>query len=201
MTMTLKHLHCCVVTMAKPTSGSGQPQERHSTDGTAPVHENADTNRFTADDFVAVSFLSVNPPAIAAVQLLRDRRADFAEMLTELGPDRDLAEEAEPLADDWVGWRLQDELRRIRGVDTTIATKLLSRKRPRLRPIWDTVVAAVTNTRKQQWEPLRVALREENKALHRRLLRLRQAAGLPGEVSALRVFDVMCWREGKDRGF
>jgi hypothetical protein len=34
--------------------------------------------------------------------------------------------------------------------------------------------------------------------LHRRLLRLHAAAGLPADVSALRVFDVIAWLEGKD---
>jgi Family of unknown function (DUF6308) len=41
----------------------------------------ADTNRFTADDIVAVSFLSVQVPPLAARQLLLDRAADFARML------------------------------------------------------------------------------------------------------------------------
>ena len=159
-----------------------------------------DADRFTADDFVAVSFLSVNP-APAARELLRDGAAKFSAMLTELGPDRDLADEVDPLPADWIGWRIRQELERIDGVDTTTATKLLARKRPRLRPIWDKVVAAVTNAQKQQLEPVRVALRADNKALHRRLLGLRDIAGLPEEVSALRVFDVICWREGKDRGF
>ncbi len=55
-------------------------------------------------------------------------------------------------------------------------------------------MTAVTGTVRAQWEPLRRALREDDKALQRRLVRLRDAAGLPTEVSALRVFDVICWR-------
>jgi hypothetical protein len=36
--------------------------------------------------------------------------------------------------------------------------------------------------------------------LHRRLQRLHQLAGLPTDVSPLRVLDVIAWLEGKDRG-
>jgi uncharacterized protein DUF6308 len=161
----------------------------------------ADADRFTADDLVAVTFLSVRVRPEGAVDLLRDRSNDFGELLAGLGPDRDLVDETGPLADDsWPGWRLQALLRATSGIDTTIATKLIARKRPRLRPVWDRVVAAVTDTRDHLWEPLRHALRADDRALHRRLLRLHQAAGLPPEVTPLRVFDVIAWREGKDRG-
>lgn len=60
--------------------------------------------------------------------------------------------------------------------------------------------SAVTGTGERQWEPLRRALREDDFALHRRLVRLREAAGVPAEVSAVCVLDVICWLEGEDRG-
>jgi Family of unknown function (DUF6308) len=60
-----------------------------------------------------------------------------------------------------------NELEALPGVGSTIASKLLARKRPRLRPIYDSVVATVTNTRAQLWEPLRVALRADDCDLHR----------------------------------
>lgn len=157
----------------------------------------ADADRFTADDLVAVTFLSVNVPATAAVALLRDRAAEFNGLLTELGQDRDLVGEDE-LND--TRWELQKRLCGLRGVNTTIATKLIARKRPRLRPIWDKVVATVTGTHRRQWEPLRAELRTNGGALHDRLLRLHQAASLPDAVTPLRVFDVIAWREGKDLG-
>lgn len=159
-----------------------------------------DSDRFTADDLVAVTFLSVVVPASAARRLLVDERDRFSELLVALGPDRDLASIEEPLPDDWVGWDLMSALRRLPDVGTTTASKLLARKRPRLRPIWDSVVVAVTGTRARQWEPLRAALRADDAALQRRLLRLRDRAGLDERISALRVFDVIAWREGKDRG-
>jgi Family of unknown function (DUF6308) len=119
----------------------------------------SDPFRFTADDLIAIKLLSVEAPKAAVRELLRDRADDYAKLLIELGPDRDLADVGKPLIDnDWVGWQLMQELRKIPGVGTTTASKLLARKRPRLRPIWDSVVAAVTDTIAEQWEPLRVAL-------------------------------------------
>ncbi|WP_016884352.1 MULTISPECIES: DUF6308 family protein [unclassified Rhodococcus (in: high G+C Gram-positive bacteria)] len=36
--------------------------------------------------------------------------------------------------------------------------------------------------------------------MHHRLLSIREEAGLPDEISALRVFDVIAWMDGKNRG-
>jgi len=36
--------------------------------------------------------------------------------------------------------------------------------------------------------------------LHRRLVSLREEADLPDEISVLRVFDVIGWMDGKNRG-
>ena len=160
----------------------------------------ADANRFTADDLVAVTLLNVSLSGHAARRLLRDQADRLSALLGELGPDRDLADEPERHPDDWAGWRLMGALRELPDVGPTTASKLLARKRPRLRPIWDSVVTAVTGTVQSQWEPLRVALRQDDQALHRRLVRLGSEAGLPEQVSALRVLDVVCWMEGKARG-
>jgi hypothetical protein len=157
-----------------------------------------DVNRFTADDLVAVTFLSVEVPPKAAHALLKSRADEFSELLEAVGPDRDLADQQEKFTGDGPEWTLQTALRGLPGVGPTTASKLFARKRPRLRPIYDSVVAAVTNTVEQQWEPMRLALRENNLALHRRLLGLRSEADLPKEVTALRVLDVIAWLEGKD---
>ena len=92
---------------------------------------------------------------------------------------------------------LYEDLCALPNTGPTTASKLLARKRPRLRPIYDSVVAAVTGTRDRQWEPLREGLRADGGALHHRLLRLREAAELPPEVSALRVLDVVAWMDGR----
>ncbi|QQZ19448.1 DUF6308 family protein [Rhodococcus sp. 21391] len=43
------------------------------------------------------------------------------------------------------------------------------------------------------------ALRADDGALHHRLVSIREEAGLPEEISALRVFDVIAWMDGKNR--
>lgn len=154
-----------------------------------------DRDRFTADDLVAVSFLSVHMAASAAILLLDTRASEFSNLLTALGDDRDLAEESEPWADDWPGWVLHGELLQLPDVGPTTASKLVARKRPRLRPIFDSVVAEVIGSQ-NVWEPLR-ALLSTDPELQRRLLQLRDDAGLSDQISALRVFDVVAWMEGK----
>ncbi len=70
-------------------------QDRGSTPGTARVLRQANTNWFTADDLVAVSMLSVDMPAEAAIQLIDTEAAEFSALLEQLGPDRDLVDETE----------------------------------------------------------------------------------------------------------
>ena len=153
-----------------------------------------DVNRFTADDVVAVSFLSVYVPPLAAAVLLHDHANDFTGLLAAV-EDRDLITETNPWADDWVGWRLWQALVALPGVGPTTASKLYARKRPRLRPIYDSVVAAAIAS-DTVWEPLR-ALLQSDPGLHLHLIHLRDQAYLPAEVSALRVFDVLAWMGGK----
>jgi hypothetical protein len=160
-----------------------------------------DYDRFTADDLVSITFLSVAVRGMGAIDILRDGADEINSLLAQVGPDRDLAYEPGPIDRDWPAWSLNKRLQVPKHIGPVIASKLMARKRPRLIPIWDSVVTKVTGTRHVQWEPLRLALAADSQALHHRLLRIRDAAGLSEQVSALRVFDVICWMEGKDRGF
>ncbi len=65
----------------------------------------------------------------------------------EVGADRDLINDGSAFRDDWVGWTLMSELQALPDVGPVTASKLFSRKRPKLRPIYDDVVAAVTGSR------------------------------------------------------
>ena len=136
----------------------------------------------------------MNIPPMAASALLVERADELGELLTELGPDRELVQEKTAWPDDWVGWRLWQQLVNLPGVGPTMASKLYARKRPRLRPVYDSVVAKVVRS-DQLWEPLRAEL-QVNEALHPRLVRLGEGAQLPAAVPALRVFDVVTWMEG-----
>ncbi|MGY2129400.1 DUF6308 family protein [Blastococcus sp. SYSU DS0617] len=157
-----------------------------------------DPNRFTADDLIAVSFLSVVVPPHAARQLLDTKAAGFAALLTAVGPDRDLASQDEPVTDEQPASVLYRAIRDLPGVGRTIGTKLFARKRPRLVPIYDSVIGRVNGVGRTHWEPVRQALRTDG--LQERLLELHQQAGLGPEVSALRVLDVVSWMEGKATG-
>lgn len=74
-----------------------------------------------------------------------------------------------------------------------IAGKLLARGRPRPLPVYDRVVRCAFGHPPSFWTELRTVLREDVAALHHRLLGLRQSAGLPETVCALRVADVVVW--------
>lgn len=79
-------------------------------------------------------------------------------------------------------------------VGWVIAGKLLARKRPQLLPVYDKVVrCALGRPRPSFWLTLHAALRADNRALHRQLLALREAAGVAETVSVLRVCDVVVW--------
>lgn len=162
---------------------------------------NADV--FTADDVVACSFLSAPIGSLAAIELLKDRREELTRLLKAIGTDRDLVDVENPLADDGPEYTLLSALRSLPDVGPTRASKLLARKRPLLRPIYDTIVAAELEENRFFWERLRQLLRQDDRALYRHLLRLQEVAaqeiGTIRSISPLRVLDVAVWMEGQRR--
>lgn len=95
----------------------------------------SDADRFTADDLIAIEFLSVQAGPSATRALLHDVADRFNALLAEIGEDRDLADVSEPINKDWPAWRLETALCSLPGIGLTKATKLIARKRPRLYPI------------------------------------------------------------------
>ena len=87
----------------------------------------------TADDFVALSFLSRKLPGRVQLELLGRRSADLSRLLGQLPTDVDLwgAEESH-LESAGNAWRIVEGLP---GVGWVTAGKLLARKRPRLIPV------------------------------------------------------------------
>jgi Family of unknown function (DUF6308) len=158
-------------------------------------------DRFSADDLVAVTFLSVRVKATSAYWLLGPRAEQYNALLRAMGDDRDFADvDGRDITPDSPAWTLETELRKLPGVGRTIASKLMARKRPRLVPIYDKVLRQVMGLEDGHWQPLNAALRADDQALQKRLLELRAVASLPESISALRVLDVIAWRDGKDAG-
>ena len=157
----------------------------------------ADRDVFTADDLVAVTLLSVKVPAQGALILLQDKRSELTALLREVREDRDLADESEAVTAESPVSRLESALTEVHGIGRTTATKLVARKRPRLHPIYDRVIGLQLGTTVDHTEPIRVALREDDRELHRRLIALREQAGLDERVPALRILDVLAWMQGK----
>jgi hypothetical protein len=155
----------------------------------------AAANLVTADDLIAVQALSVRIPAKVALDLLEgDLGFRVSELLRGVPNGIDMVEaEAADLAEGspaHTAWHL---LRDQPGIGWVTAGKLLARKRPRLLPVYDQVVRCTLGRPKSFWLDLHGALRADNRALHHELQALRQAAGLPATVSALRVCDVVLW--------
>ncbi|MEX1907265.1 DUF6308 family protein [Janibacter sp. Y6] len=158
-------------------------------------------DQFTPDDLQAVAFLSADISARAAMRLLDQRASEFNGLLAAVGADRELVDEGDAIGESWPATVLNRALRTLPGVGATRASKLIARKRPRLVPIFDSVINDhVLGGSGVLWEPMRQALRRDDAWLHHHLLALRDAAGLGPEVSALRVFDVIAWREGLTAG-
>ncbi|WP_420118792.1 DUF6308 family protein [Micromonospora sp.] len=150
----------------------------------------------TAEDLVAVELLRVRVPPQQALDLLQGPLGErVAAELGRIPVDVALGtDEAYPLvvaggpAD--TAWRA---LRDAKGIGWVVAGKLLARKRPKLVPVYDTVVSCAYRTGTGFWEWLHGRLREDDGVLTQRLHALHKDAGLPEAVSLLRVLDVVFW--------
>ncbi|MFJ3027183.1 DUF6308 family protein [Streptomyces tendae] len=152
-------------------------------------------DRVTAEDLVAVGTLSVTVPASVALDILEGRLGTrLSGLLQAIPRDIDMVDaDALVVADGSPADQAWHLLRDQPDVGWVIAGKLLARKRPRLVPDYDRVVRCAVGRPPSFWLALHAALREDDAALHRQLLKLRQVAGVPKTVSALRVCDAAVW--------
>lgn len=91
-------------------------------------------------------------------------------------------------------------VRRIRQGPTT-ASKIMARKRPRLSPIYDSVVGPLMglNTSDSQWRVWHTAL-TDGTSLPERLRTIPEISGVDPRISELRTMDVVLWMHGKKLG-
>lgn len=178
----------------------GQPDftgamfERFDGGGDAPQV----VDRFTAADLVAVSMLSVDVPAAAALRILNPDQRTLNDVLAALPHDLDLVNaDEEHLQHGEHLWNLIREA----GVGPVTTSKLLARKRPRLLPVIDTVVKDVLAhpRRGNFYRTLHHHLTLDGQALHRHLEAVRERAEIGSDISVIRCFDVIVWLTGRDR--
>ncbi|MEI2276699.1 DUF6308 family protein [Paenarthrobacter ilicis] len=167
-------------------------------------------NVITADDILAVSFLSVQVPAPAAIGLIESRANEVSELLAQIPTNLDLASVSSDDYDHYLGprspanalWRL------LRGSDTyrwgigpTTASKIMARKRPRLIPIFDSIVGPLMGhtTCDDQWETWHSVL-TNGMDLSNRLKSIREKAAIAQDISDIRTMDVVLWMHGKEIG-
>lgn len=146
-----------------------------------------------------MTLLSVDVPGRAALEILEHRRSKLHELLRQIPTDLDLVEvDPASITKSWAPWRLETELRSITDLGPTTVSKLIARKRPRLIPVFDSVVQDLVKPVGGFWASLNGALRADDRALQNHLISLREESGIGQDVSPLRVFDVVAWRTGKD---
>jgi hypothetical protein len=174
----------------KPAGFAGSQFERFGDEAA----RRASMDRFIAEDVVAISMLSVNVPPHAALYLIADEAGTLSAALTQMPTDVDLVDASDEHLD--AALTLWEEVRSLRDVGPTKTSKLLARKRPRLIPIRDSVTWNALGQPTRLWKPLREKL---GAGLHETLLHISSDAGVPDEISAIRVLDVLLWMAYRQR--
>ncbi len=150
--------------------------------------------KFTPDDLVAVSLLDVTFEPRAVRSLLETDSDEFSRLLEQVDADVPLW-----AADDSQFDRASDlyfRLKELHGVKRTKASKLMSRKRPRLVPIVDSVLLRELALGDEVWRPLRSALQDAD--LRGQIDNLRPTELSEDQVSTLRILDVAAWMRGSE---
>ncbi|WP_315914256.1 DUF6308 family protein [Arthrobacter sp. lap29] len=164
-------------------------------------------NAITADDLIAVTFLSVDVPGPAAIGILETHREEISTLLEQIPANLELAnvsteEFAAILGADSAAVKLWKILRQSNaqrwGVGQTIASKIMARKRPLLIPIYDSVVAPLMGLKNSdtQWMTWHGVL-ADGTGLPERLKAIHELSGVAPDASALRIMDVVLWMHGK----
>lgn len=153
-----------------------------------------DPDKVGADDLLAVSMLDVPIKPLALRRLLGDRADQVTEAMAALPRSLDLWDAGNAVLD--AVDIADDLLRTFDGMGPVVASKLLSRKRPRLVPVVDSVVLRLLD---QPPDAYKSARRQLSRWLQDPdlLTRLHELTGpLPDGVSALRALDVVLWMRG-----
>jgi hypothetical protein len=162
-----------------------------------------DPNAFGPWDFLAVSMLSVDVPAEAAIRLLERDAGNVQKSLSQIPADVDIVDvEVQTLLGNSPAGHLWDVLRQGRDrLGPTTTSKLLAAKRPRLLPIWDSFVGEATGLGTiGYWWKFQYVLNDDHRLIWNWLGELRGlASNAPDSVSELRILDVLLWMSVESR--
>ena len=165
----------------------------------------ATINEVTPSDLIALATLSVEVKGSSAVALLDpEMSSTITALLAQIPPDLTLVDDDAPaiLDDSGPAAELWSVVRKVDGFGPTRTSKLLARKRPRLIPVFDSVVAAELGLKGplDHWTVMRDLVTQDEGALWQRAERIRAEVGLDDAVTPLRIIDIVLWRHGKDTG-
>ena len=161
-------------------------------------------NRITASDIIAVNCLSVDVPGDVSIALLGPDTERVEHLLTQIPSDLDLWNATDeqigshsPARDLWTFLRRP-------GLGQTSTAKLMARKRARLIPVYDAIVAAELGLKNPgaHWGVMRQLLNSDvgGAPLYLHLGELGRRAGLDTSlITPLRVFDVATWYFGNPK--
>lgn len=160
-------------------------------------------NTVTAEDLIAVTFLSVQVPAPAAIGILETCKDEISGLLELIPTGQDLADVTAERFDSLLGpgsaaWQLWSVLCRTHddrwGIGSTTASKMMARKRPRLIPIYDSVVGPLMGLKDSddQWTTWHAVLRG-SAWLPARLSEIQMGSGVAADATALHIVDVVLW--------
>lgn len=191
-----------------PVAGSSAPRTGARFDDWAGGGDSpSNLNRIVADDLVAVSFLSVDIHPRAAIGILDSYTDEISDLLEAIPADIDLwnadinrlNSPDSPTSELWA--LLRGKKYGSWQVGPTRASKIMARKRPRLIPIYDSVVRPLMGLKHSggSWTAWHGAL-ADGSGLPKRLEQIRQEADAPYSISALRVMDIVLWMHGKEQG-
>jgi hypothetical protein len=153
----------------------------------------------TANDFVAVSALSVDIPPEAAALLLGELRPSITHHLRRIPAAAAITDGADLLGEHSDAWKLYDLLKSVDGLGPTRVSKLLAAKRPALVPIRDSVVHAALGSPNQWWSPWVQFMTGPDATVRLEQVRKVAVGARAQHLSLLRVLDVVIWMAHRHR--
>ena len=162
-------------------------------------------NEITAQDLIAVSTLNVTVPAGVSIWLLSNEgNAAVTELLTRVPVDVELADGGDLVAEGSALWQLWDLLSTAcwptpttgNDMGRTKISKLMAAKRPRLVPIYDSVVSSLFPPVPNYWHAFSRLMSNDQGRL---MMSIASVSGAPEDVTFLRRLDALFWMIGREQ--